>query len=97
VKCCRLVLFKFGIAGESRQTLMDFTHYSVTSIVAFTVNTQVVLIAETCAVDFTIGATGNFMDGLCGGSIFVEVLSVVTLVSDPRDELESLDFLVGDL
>ena len=97
MKSCRLVLFKFGIAGESRQTLMDFTHYSVTSLVAFTVNTQVVLIAELFAVDVTIGATGNVMDGLYGGGIFVQVVSVVSLVSDARDELESLDFLVGDL
>jgi hypothetical protein len=41
---------------------MDFTHYSVTSLVAFTVNTQVVLSAELFAIDLTIGATGNFMD-----------------------------------
>jgi hypothetical protein len=97
VKYCRLVLFKFGIAGESGQTLMDFTHYSVTSLVAFTVNTQVVLSAELFAVDVTIGATGNVMDGLCGDGIFVQVVRVVSLVSDARDELESLDFLVGDL
>jgi len=76
---------------------MDFTHYSVTSIVAFTVNTHVVLSAELFAVDVTIGATGNAMDGLCGGGIFVQVVSVVALVSDARDELESFDFLVGDL
>jgi hypothetical protein len=55
---------------------MDFTHYSVTTIVAFTVNTQVVLSAELFAVDVTIGATGNFVDGLCGGGIFVQVVSV---------------------
>src|SRR5271170_5825124 len=77
---------------------MDFTHYSMTRVVVFTVNTQNVLLTELFAVDVTIGSMGN-MESLRGDSSgsFVQVVSVVSLVSHARDEFESLDFLVGDL
>jgi hypothetical protein len=78
---------------------MDFTYYSVTRVVAFTVNTQEVLAAELFGIDDTLVATWNMLAGWCGVSCgsFVQVVMVISFVSDARDELEGLDFLVGDL
>ena len=80
---------------------MDFTHDSMSGFVAFTVDTQDVLVAELFARNVVRGATGSLdkrssgVTILCGSA--VKVISLVALVSDARNEFESFDFVVGNL
>jgi len=77
---------------------MDFADDSMTRIVAFTIDTQVKLVAKTLL--FDVGTTGDVMSTICIGDwcrSFVQVVVVLALVSDTRDELERFDFEIINL
>lgn len=77
---------------------MDLAHDAMTRVVAFTVDTQVKLLAEVFLID--VAATGDVTTTFYNGKFCrsaIQVVNVVSLKCDTRDEFEGFDFVVKNL
>lgn len=98
MKSGRQILLTFFVADECREPLMDLAHDAMTRVVAFTVDTQVILVAEVFLID--VAATGDVTTTFCNGKFCrsaVQVVNVVSLKLDTGNEFEGFDFVVRNL